>query len=229
MSSISGYDGLNLCGREIYSVLSRPQSFQNLADVSFLGVRLLDVDIIHLYGLLRLSCLLLNSTGIGNEGCVVAYIDSLKIYLTFNSVFLLVPLKLSLTRLSLAANPNIDNDAVPALLLFSKLVFLSILDTSIDIHGLRRVAQDIRNHGRVMDIEIPRVCEEYIDSKLTTSITMIVLNAVKRHQLEIPLQPETTFDHRRTDLQPTLHHRTQAQSRSPCGLRLLNRRVWEPS
>lgn len=79
-------------------------------------------------------------------------------------MFLLVPLKRSLTQLSLAINPYIDDDAVPALLLLSNLTFLSILDTSIEMPGLRRLANTISAEERGIAIEIPSVCEHYIDS-----------------------------------------------------------------
>ena len=81
------------------------------------------------------------------------------------SVFLLVSLKNTLSRLSLARNIDINEDAVPAILLLFNLSFLSILDTSIGMVGLRRLAESIHRYDRLMDIEIPFVCEEYIDSK----------------------------------------------------------------
>jgi hypothetical protein len=82
----------------------------------------------------------------------------------FKSVFLLVSLKRTLTQLSLAKNPDIDNEAVPAILLLSKLSFLSIFDTSIDMIGLRRLAETIFEDNRTVNVEIPFVCEAYIDS-----------------------------------------------------------------
>ena len=80
------------------------------------------------------------------------------------SVFLLVSLKRTLTQLSLAKNPNIDNEAVPAILLLSKLSFLSIFDTSIEMIGLRRLAETIFEDNRAVNVEIPIICEAYIDS-----------------------------------------------------------------
>ena len=77
----------------------------------------------------------------------------------------MVSLKQTLTQLSLAKNPDIDDDAVPAILLLSKLSFLSIFDTSIEMIGLRRLAETIFEDNRTMDIEIPLVCEAYIDSR----------------------------------------------------------------
>lgn len=80
-------------------------------------------------------------------------------------IYLLVSLKRTLTHLSIATNPDIDDDAVPALLLLSKLSMLSILDTSIGMVGLRRLAYTIDSEQRVIDIEITEVCETYVDSK----------------------------------------------------------------
>jgi len=61
-------------------------------------------------------------------------------------------------------NPGVNNEAVPAILLLSKLSFLSIFDTSIEMAGLRRLAETIFEDNRIMDVEIPFVCEAYIDS-----------------------------------------------------------------
>jgi hypothetical protein len=79
-----------------------------------------------------------------------------------DSVFLLTSLKYSLRTLSVADNPRITEDAVPALILLSKLNFLSILDTSIGMSGLRRIAGVIEKEQRIMDVEIPEICEIYL-------------------------------------------------------------------
>lgn len=68
--------------------------------------------------------------------------------------------------LSIACNPLIDDNAVPALLLLCKLSYLSIIDTGIGMSGLRVLAGTIHEEDRVIDIEIPTVCEFYIDSEL---------------------------------------------------------------
>jgi hypothetical protein len=67
--------------------------------------------------------------------------------------------------LSIASNPLVDDDAVLALLLLNKLSYLSILDTGIGMTGLRRMAWTVHEENRVIGIEIPTVCEFYIDSK----------------------------------------------------------------
>jgi hypothetical protein len=68
--------------------------------------------------------------------------------------------------LSIASNPLIDDHAVPALLLLCKLSYLSIVDTGIGMNGLRLLAGTIHEEDRIIDIEIPTVCEFYIDSEL---------------------------------------------------------------
>ena len=80
-------------------------------------------------------------------------------------MFLLVSLKRTLTKLSLASNPDIDNEAVPAMLLLLKLSFLSILDTGIDMAGLRRLAEFAHKTDQLIDIEIPYACQDYVDSQ----------------------------------------------------------------
>jgi len=60
-------------------------------------------------------------------------------------------------------NPDINNDAVPAIIILERLCFLSILDTGIDMAGLRRLAQHMDESEQIMDIEIPFACEVYVD------------------------------------------------------------------
>ncbi|KAH9481854.1 hypothetical protein JR316_0006384 [Psilocybe cubensis] len=161
--SMSDENGLNLARDGIYSGISSSKlvvqrrnnvlvfrhtdGFQTLTELSFAGIRINDSDIQHIQRLPRLSILHLNEVGIGNEG-----------------VFLLVSLKHTLTKLFLTANHEVNNDAVPALLCLNNLVFLSILDTGIDMVGLRRLAGHMHKEDHVMDIEIPFSCEAYVDN-----------------------------------------------------------------
>ncbi|KAJ6489068.1 hypothetical protein C8R45DRAFT_901995 [Mycena sanguinolenta] len=145
--SMGEEDGLNLAGKDVFPVFSKPHSFLFLTELSFSGTRVQDADIVHIHHLPRLSTLLLHNTGIGNE-----------------AVFNLVALKRSLTQLSLATNPHIDDDAIPAIIVLSKLSFLTILDTAIDMPGIRRLAQTIFDEQRVIDIEVPSAAERYIDN-----------------------------------------------------------------
>ncbi|KAJ7690790.1 hypothetical protein B0H14DRAFT_3532173 [Mycena olivaceomarginata] len=154
--SMGDEDGLNLSGKEVFSVFSKPHSFLFLTELSFSATRVQDADIVHIHHLPRLVTLLLNNTGIGNEG-----------------VFNLVALKRSLLQLSVATNPHIDDDAIPALVLLSKLSFLTILDTSIDMPGIRRLAKTIYDERRIIDIEIPSECERYIDIRLTVHMHIV--------------------------------------------------------
>lgn len=82
--------------------------------------------------------------------------------LHLHRIFLLLPLKHTLTQLSIGSNPAIDDDAIPAIICLSKLTFLSILDTGIQMQGLRRLACTISNEERVIDIEIPSSCMDYL-------------------------------------------------------------------
>ncbi|PPQ74605.1 hypothetical protein CVT24_004194 [Panaeolus cyanescens] len=136
-----------LAADALHIALGKPQKFLSLTEISLCGLKLDDSDIIYFHHLPRLSIMLLDNTGLGNEG-----------------VFLLVPLKRTLTRLSLSANPHVGDDAVPALLLLRELVYLSIVGTSIEMGGLRRLAKAIHAENRIMDIEIPAICEAYIDN-----------------------------------------------------------------
>ncbi|KAF9460358.1 hypothetical protein BDZ94DRAFT_1170029, partial [Collybia nuda] len=144
--SLLDEDGLNLCGRDVLAVFGKPNSFLFLSELFLSDTRLEDFDIIHIHHLPKLTTLLLNNTSISNE-----------------AVFLLIPLKRSLTQLSVATNPDINDDAIPAILLLSKLSFVSILDTNIGMPGIRRLARTIYEEDRIIDIEIPSVCERYID------------------------------------------------------------------
>lgn len=62
-------------------------------------------------------------------------------------------------------NPDIDNEAVPAILILHRLSFLSIQDTGIDMAGLRKIAEVVDQEKRVIRIRLPFACENYIQSK----------------------------------------------------------------
>ncbi|KAF7335460.1 hypothetical protein MVEN_02199300 [Mycena venus] len=145
--SMGDEDGLNLAGKDVFPVFSKPYSFLFLTELSFNGTRVQDADIVHIHHLPRLMTLSLNNTGIGNE-----------------AIFNLMALKRSLTQLSIATNPHIDDDAIPAIIMLFKLSFLTILDTSIDMPGIRRLAQTIFDEQRVIDIEIPSACDRYVEN-----------------------------------------------------------------
>lgn len=54
-----------------FAVFSKPHSFLFLTELSFSATRVQDADIVHIHHLPRLVTLLLNNTGIGNEGSVL--------------------------------------------------------------------------------------------------------------------------------------------------------------
>lgn len=76
-----------------------------------------------------------------------------------------MPLKRTLQDLNIANNPRIDDNAVHAILSLVKLSFLSIVDTGIEMNGMRTLARVIYAEDRNIKIEIPTLCEFYIDSK----------------------------------------------------------------
>ncbi|EDR04059.1 uncharacterized protein LACBIDRAFT_331024 [Laccaria bicolor S238N-H82] len=130
VNSLFDENGLNLCGKDLFLVFSTPNTFLFLTELSFSGTRIHDFDLIHIHHLPKLSILFLNNTGIGNK-----------------PVYLLIPLKRTLTQLTLATNPNIDSTSVPTILLLSKLCYLSITDPSIDMNRLRTLAKRVDEEG----------------------------------------------------------------------------------
>ncbi|KAI0069802.1 hypothetical protein K474DRAFT_1693993 [Panus rudis PR-1116 ss-1] len=145
-ASMTDEEGLNLDARELLHVFSKPNSFIFLNEMNLSGVRLSDTDVLHIHHLPRLSRLWISNTGIGNE-----------------AIFYLVSLKRSLTELDIAFNTGISDDAVPALILMHKLRFLTLLDTSIEMPGLRRLCAAITSRRHLIELEVPRECELYIE------------------------------------------------------------------
>ncbi|KAJ4470659.1 hypothetical protein C8J55DRAFT_522360 [Lentinula edodes] len=146
--SLSEEGGLNIGGRAVWNVFTRPHSFLFLSELSFNNTPVLDMDLVKLIGLPKLAVLGLKNTGVGDEG-----------------VFHLIALKLTLTRLDLSDNPCVTDDAVPALNLCinCKLNFLGLVGTSVAMPGLRLMAKLIQWEDRIVDVEIPEACESYID------------------------------------------------------------------
>ncbi|KAH9948596.1 hypothetical protein B0H21DRAFT_230902 [Amylocystis lapponica] len=147
-ASITDEDGLNIAARDLLHVFAKPNSFVFLAEISLSGAQLDDFDLTSIHHLPRLACLWISNTGIGNE-----------------AIYHLVALKRTLVELDIALNPRIDDDVIPALLALSKLEFLSLFDTGVRMPGLRRLAQSLRAQKKTdFDIEVPRECEQYIDT-----------------------------------------------------------------
>jgi hypothetical protein len=84
-------------------------------------------------------------------------------------VFHLVALRRTLLYLHLEDNPDITDDAVPALLMLRKLYFLSLIDTGLTMRGMRTLARVLYAERRPIDIVVPLICEDYVHS--TWSIT----------------------------------------------------------
>ncbi|KDQ58982.1 hypothetical protein JAAARDRAFT_127677, partial [Jaapia argillacea MUCL 33604] len=148
--SVQQEGGLNMFGLDLLKVLSMPNSFRFVTEIKLCDTPMKDLDLIHLHHLPRLSQLCLDNTTIGNE-----------------AIFHLVSLRRTLKDLSISENPCIDNDAVPALLLLSKLCKLNILDTCIGMQGLRRFAKTINDEDREIDIILPYRCADYIENMHT--------------------------------------------------------------
>ena len=106
-----------------------PNTFLSLTELSFRGTRVYDFDLIHIRHLPKLSAFFFNNTGTGNEAYVLSFpfppsfFPSLPLHSSLTrpsptpSVYLLIPLKCSLTQLTLATNAGIDSTPVPAILL----------------------------------------------------------------------------------------------------------------
>ena len=78
-------------------------------------------------------------------------------------------LKRTLTELDIAFNPNINDDAIPALMILRKLQYLAFQQTSVTMIGLRRIARAVQEQKRDLEIEVPRICEDYISSEASPS------------------------------------------------------------
>ncbi|KZT73548.1 hypothetical protein DAEQUDRAFT_662157 [Daedalea quercina L-15889] len=151
-ASLMEAEGLNLGARELLPVFNKPNSFLFLSELSLSDACLQDFDMTYIHHLPRLSHLWLSNTGIGNE-----------------AVYHLVALRRTLSELDLSLNAAVDDDVVPALLALPKLSFVSLFDTGVRMPGLRRLANGIAERALaggsdVLDIEVPRECEEYLDS-----------------------------------------------------------------
>ena len=53
----------------------------------------------------------------------------------------------------MAYNERIDDDAIPALLILRKLNYLSLLDTSVSMAGVRRLALEVDESQRYIEVE----------------------------------------------------------------------------
>ncbi|KAH8101836.1 hypothetical protein BXZ70DRAFT_79817 [Cristinia sonorae] len=145
-ASMTDAEGLNLDSQQLLHVFAKPNSFLFLNEMNLSGAKLEDSDLIHIHHLPRLARLWISNTGIGNE-----------------AIYLLVPLKRSLTELDIAFNPAVTDDAIPALLILHKLRFLTVLNTGIGMPGLRAFCAAIVGRKHSMELEVPRECEIYVE------------------------------------------------------------------
>ena len=76
-------------------------------------------------------------------------------------VFYLVALRHTLTTLKLHGNKSVTDDALPALLLLSRLRKLGLRGTTISMTGLRRLI----TFSDRLSLAVPADCEAYIDSE----------------------------------------------------------------
>ncbi|KAL4264542.1 hypothetical protein AB1N83_005057 [Pleurotus pulmonarius] len=152
--SMARENGLNLGSYDTLSILGKPNAFLFLTELSLNGAQLRDIDILHIHHLPRLSSLFIEETGIGNE-----------------AVYHLAALKRTLAFLSLSRNPAIDDDAVPALLVLTKLEYLCLVGTGVRMPGLRRFANVIWDDDRTIRIDCPADCEKYISRVHTKYLT----------------------------------------------------------
>ncbi|KAG6812249.1 hypothetical protein H0H92_003705 [Tricholoma furcatifolium] len=184
LAFIDVLDGI-LPGIRLKERLLRLPIISHQSIIDFLGVNELslrdtpihDFDLVHIHHLPRLATLLLDNTTISNE-----------------AIFLLVPLKRSLTQLSIGSNPAINDDAASAIQLLSKLTFLSILDTGFLMPGIRRIAQTIADENRIINVEVPSACTEYIRGECEFLLSYflfsdLVLWVELDSQYEIDLRP----------------------------------------
>lgn len=74
----------------------------------------------------------------------------------------LVALRSTLRRLILSWNDEIDNDVVPCLCALRKLEVLSLLGTSVNMNGVRKLSWTIKERGDEIDLFLPASCEEYL-------------------------------------------------------------------
>lgn len=77
----------------------------------------------------------------------------------------MVRLKWSLKELYVDGNPRIDDESVGPILLLTRLRYLSVINTSVGMLGLRRLAADVFDNPRQFEIEAPEPCHEYIASE----------------------------------------------------------------
>lgn len=85
-------------------------------------------------------------------------------------------LKHKLRYLDLSGNLSIDDDSIPALILFENLRYLSVSGTGVLMPGLRKLAVAVKRGERVIDVKIPTTCKDYIDGGLPVILCLFMLS-----------------------------------------------------
>ncbi|KAF8344758.1 hypothetical protein F5887DRAFT_969767 [Amanita rubescens] len=143
--SFRDINGLNLVSDDSFFVFSKPNSFRYLTTLFLDRICLKTPTLSHLQHLPKLATLSLFDTGIDN--------DALRY---------LFPLKFTLMSLNIARNPEIDDEATSALLPMTRLIYLSIAETSIGMPGARELVNGWIKKGRRLSINFPHWCHEYV-------------------------------------------------------------------
>ncbi|KAF5359395.1 hypothetical protein D9756_002912 [Leucocoprinus leucothites] len=143
--SLQDHNGLNIGPPNLFPELHGHGTFKCLVKLSCDNAPLKDDNIVNLHGL-PLQELSLNGTSLSNA-----------------AIFVLIPLRNTLIRFSISGNPAINNDVIPALMMFLNLKLLVLRGTHIEIEGLRRFAENIHSENRRLKVEIPLHCRYYLD------------------------------------------------------------------
>ncbi|KAH9052289.1 hypothetical protein EDB87DRAFT_1692447 [Lactarius vividus] len=128
---------------DVLQVFRKLHNFRALSILVLEDVPLTDDDLLHIHHLPSLEELNLNCTGICDTG-----------------IFYLVALRHTLTTLMLRGNRLVTDNALPALLLLSRLRILGLRDTIISMTGLRRLIP----FSDYLFLDVPTDCEAYIDT-----------------------------------------------------------------
>jgi hypothetical protein len=102
----------------------------------------------------------------------------------------LVALRRTLAYVHIEENPLINDDAIPPLLALSRLQFVSLIDTNIQMPGLRRFALAIREGRRRVDFIMPHQCELYFRRAFSGLSDYIMTDRLAGLQFEYLLEIE---------------------------------------
>jgi len=131
----------------LVSVFNLPHGFQHLKSLKLSFMPIDDSYFNNLRGLKNLDELVIEDTGIGNE-----------------ALSHLVALKNNLCFLNVTGNRKINDDSVPILVLFEKLVVLLLNDTTISMDGIRKFVSETSS-TELSQISIPPLCRKYLNKR----------------------------------------------------------------